>query len=119
MSKIPSPGDILLAREAIEAIPREDLGPPIEVPDIPDEAKPGGLSVEETQWFTAEINKKKKKLNALVLSHNYEIPGIQDVADFVGDSIYLAKVGSESDADVIVEAAVLFMPQILAVLKKP
>lgn len=119
MSNIVSPGDILRAREAIEMIPRVDLGPPIEVPDVPAEAMPGGLSAEETQWLTPEINKKKKELNALVLSHNYEIPGIQDVADFVGDSIYLAKIGSESDADVIVEAAVLFMPQILAVLKKP
>ncbi len=119
MDKLILPGDILPAREAIEAIPLVDLGPPIEVPEIPDEAKPGGLSGEEMQWFTTEITKRKKELNALVLSHNYEIPGIQDVADFVGDSIFLAKKGSESNADVIVEAAVLFMPQILAVLKKP
>ena len=119
MNRLPLPGDILPAREAIEMIPRVDLGPPIEVPPIPNEAKPNSLSEKETRWLISEIKRHKKELNALVLSHNYQIPGIQDVADFVGDSIYLAKMGSESDADVIVEAAVLFMPQILAVLKKP
>ncbi len=119
MNKLVLPGDILPAKEAIEMIPEVDLGPPIEVPLIPDEAKPNALSAEETRWLNERIEEKKRELNALVLSHNYEIPDVQNRADFVGDSVYLAKMGSESDADVIVEAAVLFMPQILAVMKKP
>ncbi|OGM96634.1 MAG: hypothetical protein A3B86_00505 [Candidatus Yanofskybacteria bacterium RIFCSPHIGHO2_02_FULL_38_22b] len=77
------------------------------------------MTDEEKQWLTREINRYVKERNALVLSHNYEIPDIQDVAKYKGDSIFLAQKGSESDADVIVEAAVLFMPQILAVMKKP
>ena len=119
MNKLVLPGDILRARDAIAAIPKVDLGPPIEVPPIPEEAKPNGITDEEKQWLTREINRYVKERNALVLSHNYEIPDIQDVAKYKGDSIFLAQKGSESDADVIVEAAVLFMPQILAVMKKP
>ena len=118
MDKIILPGDILLAREAIDAIPNVDLGPPIEVPPIPDEAMLNALNDEETQELIEKIKYFKKKRRALILSHNYQIPGIQDVADFVGDSIYLAQMGIKSDADVIVEAAVLFMPQILAAMKK-
>lgn len=116
MNRIPLPGDILPAREAIEMIPRMDLGPPIEVPEIPyDEIN---ISEVETTFLVEKITQRKKELNALLLSHNYQIPGIQDVADYVGDSIYLANIGSESQADVIVEASVLFMPEILEILKK-
>lgn len=118
MSKPVLPGDILLARDAINAISDTDLGPPIEVPPIPDEAMPNAINDKETQEFIEKINYLKNKENAIILSHNYQIPGIQDVADFVGDSIYLAQMGIKSDADVIVEAAVLFMPQILAAMKK-
>lgn len=121
MDRLVLPGDILPAKEAIEMIPRVDLGPPIEVPPIPPENLPHEISKEErgrNDFYRSEIRRYKKIRNALVLSHNYETPDIQDNADFVGDSIYLAKIGSESDADVIVEASVLFMPQILEILRK-
>jgi quinolinate synthase len=114
----PLPGDILPAKLAIEMIAQTDLEPPIEVPAIPGESEPDGLSEFETEWLIEQINIWKKLRHALILSHNYQIPEIQDVSDYVGDSVYLAKMGSESDADIIVEAAVLFMPQILAVMKK-
>lgn len=116
MDKLVLPGDILPAKEAIAMIPEVDLGPPIEVPSIPDEAKPDAISKEEKEWLFSEIDRWQKIRNALILAHNYEIPDVQDAAKHKGDSIHLAKVGSESDADVIVEAAVLFMPQILAVI---
>ena len=112
-------GDILPAREAIAAIDTTDLGPPIEIPPIPPEAFPENVSGEEREWLRSEIACLKRERNALVLAHNYMPPDVQDVADAVGDSLFLAQKGTASDADVLVEAAVLFMNQILAVMKKP
>lgn len=112
----PMPGDILPAKLAIEMIPQVDLGPPIEVPKIPEENKPDGMTDEEINWHLNKINQRKKELGALVLSHNYQVPGVHRAADYAGDSIYLAQKGTESDAPIIVEASVLFMPEILAIL---
>lgn len=112
-------GDILPAREAIAAIDITDLGPPIEIPEVPADAFPENISDEERQWLREEIARLKRERNALVLAHNYMPPDVQDVADAVGDSLFLAQKGVASDADVLVEAAVLFMNQILAVMKKP
>lgn len=112
-------GDILPAREAIAAIPETDLGPPIEVPSIPSEAFSENISDEERAFLRAEIERLKKERNALVLAHNYMPPDVQDAADVVGDSLYLAQQGKTSNADILVEAAVLFMNQILAIMKKP
>lgn len=113
------PGDILPAREAIEMIPEVDLGPPIEVPPIPADANPENISTEEKQFLHTEIKRLKLEKNALVLAHNYEPPDVQDAADFIGDSLHLAKIGRNSDADILIEASVLFMNQILAVMKRP
>ena len=113
------PGDILRASEAIVMIPEVDLGPPIEVPPIPPEADPKNISEEERQFLKSGIKSRKKEIDALVLAHNYEPPDVQDEADFIGDSIHLAKLGRDSKKKVIVEAAVLFMPEILAVMKQP
>src|SRR3989338_1983652 len=119
MDKLVLPGDILPAKEAIEMIPEVDLGPPIEVPPIPAEANPENISKEERQFLHSEIKRLKKEKNVLILAHNYEPPDVQDAADFIGDSLHLAKIGRDSDADVLIEASVLFMNEILAVMKKP
>jgi len=112
-------GEILLAKDAIEATPYTDLGPPIEIPDIPKEAFPENISEEQREFWKSEILRLKKERNALILAHNYQAPDVQDVADVIGDSLKLAQRGRESDADVLVEAAVLFMNQILFIMKKP
>jgi len=119
MDKLVLPGDILPAKEAIEMIPEVDLGPPIEISPIPAEANPENISKEERQFLHSEIKRLKKEKNVLILAHNYEPPDVQDAADFIGDSLHLAKIGRDSDADILVEASVLFMNQILAVMKKP
>jgi quinolinate synthase len=112
-------GDIFPARDAIRMIDEIDLSPPIEVPAIPVEVYPENMPEEERRWLRAEISRLKKDRNAFILAHNYMPKDVQDVADAIGDSLYLAQQGAESDADLLLEAAVLFMNQILAIMKKP
>ena len=65
-----------------------------------------------------EVRSLCEKRRAVILAHNYQSPEVQDVADYVGDGLELAKKAVTVDADVIVFAGVSFMAETVAILNE-
>jgi len=68
------------------------------------------------QELQQKVQELKKKLNAVIVAHNYQRPEVQDIADFVGDSLELARRCAEIEAEIIVFCGVRFMAETAAIL---
>jgi len=75
-------------------------------------------SERDLEILSREVKNLREKREAVILAHNYQAPEVQDVADYIGDSLELARMAVEADAKVLVFDGVSFMAEVAAILNE-
>ena len=101
-------GDVLPAPRSRPSVLRTEATRAVEA-----DAEVAALSDDE---LISRIQRLRRERNAVILAHNYQIPPIQDLADFVGDSLQLSQQAAATDAPLIVFCGVHFMAETAALL---
>jgi quinolinate synthase len=86
------------------------------LPMAPTRTRPAGLSSEEITEMQREVRALARERDAVILAHNYQVPEVQDVADYVGDSLGLSRRAAAADQETIVFCGVHFMAETASVL---
>jgi len=87
-----------------------------ELPTINEPVPVLRLTREEIESLSAEVRELARQRDAVILAHNYQVPEVQEVADFVGDSLGLSRKAAASDASTIAFCGVHFMAETASIL---
>jgi len=88
----------------------------IALPMAPTQAPTESLTAEEIGTLQSEVRNLAKQRRAVILAHNYQLPEVQEVADYVGDSLGLSRQAARADGEVIVFCGVHFMAETASIL---